>query len=76
MMIISWYFGSEFLGHTKASDLLEKFLQGLQSLNQANMVHVSVDGPSTNSKFYEEFVKQKDAEELPTLINMAAAVFT
>ena len=71
-MVSSRYFGSEFLGHTRASDLLEKFLHGSQSLNQGNMVQVSMDGPSTNWKFYEDLVQHREAEELPAMINIGS----
>ena len=37
-MVVSRYFTSEFFGHTKASDLLEMFMKGLESLNPTNMV--------------------------------------
>ena len=42
--VVTRYFGSEFLGHTSAGDLCDKFLKGLSPLNQANMVQVSMDG--------------------------------
>lgn len=70
--VVTRYFGSEFLGHTRAGDLRDKFLKGLSPLNQANMVQVSMDGPSTNWKFYEELVKLRNGQDpdIPLLLNL------
>ena len=46
--MVSCYFKSVFVGHTKALDLLKSFLKGLASLDQANMVQVFMNEPSTN----------------------------
>jgi hypothetical protein len=70
--VVSRYFDSEFLGHTRAADLLNKFLKGLESLDQGNMVQISMDGPSTNWKFYDELVDQRNSEDLPKLLNMGS----
>ena len=48
--VISRYFDSKFLGHTRANDLLDNFLKSLDSLNQANLLQISMDGPTTNWK--------------------------
>ena len=73
--VVTRYFGSEFLGHTRAGDLRDKFLKGLSPLNQANMVQVSMDGPSTNWKFYEELVKLRDEQDpdIPLQLNLVPA---
>ena len=52
---MSSYLTSEFLGHTRASDLHDKFLAALACLNLANMVQIGMDGPSTKWKFFSDF---------------------
>ena len=47
--VVSRYFESVFLGHTRAGDLLKSCLKGLTSLDQANLVQVSMDAPTGNS---------------------------
>ena len=70
--VVSRYFESEFLGHTKASDLLKHFQKALRSLKPENMVQVSMVGPSTNWKFYEEIVEQRSSEDIPLLLNIGS----
>ena len=50
------------------------FLKGLSPLNQANMVQVSMDGPSTNWKFYEELVKLRNEQDpdIPLLLDLGS----
>ena len=70
--VVSRYFDSAFLGHTRASDLLKNFLKGLATLNQSNMVQVSMDGPSTNWKFFEDLEQQRNSEDIPMLLNLGS----
>ena len=67
--VVTRYFGSEFLGHTHAGDRRDKFLKGLTPLYKASM-----GGPSTNWKFYEEFVKLRDEQDpdIPLLLNLGS----
>ena len=51
--VSSRYLNSVFLGHSRATDLLTKFNEGLVSLPTANLLQVSMDGPSVNWKFLE-----------------------
>ena len=50
--VSSRYLNSQFLGHTRAADLLQKFSEALGKLNLANLIQNSMDGPSTNWKFF------------------------
>ena len=45
------YFGSEFLGHATAENLLESFIKATCQLDANKMLQVSMDGPSVNHKF-------------------------
>lgn len=63
-----------FQGHTRAQDLLQKFKCGMGKLNMANMLQISIDGPSTNWKLLE--LLMQDRLELdpnpPSLINIGS----
>ena len=65
---MSRYFCSQFMVHTRATDLLENFKAGLPKLDLKYMLQVSMDGPTTNWKFYE--IMLEDQEELDTDITM------
>ena len=72
--VVSRYFDSVFLGHTKAEDLLGNFKQCLLNLNMANLLQVSMDGPNTNWKFYNNFVqdREKSDPDIPGLLNIGS----
>ena len=63
------YYGSKFLGHTTSKDLLSNFREALGALSMSNLVQIGMDGPHTNWKFFEDFVKEWDPD-LPGLINL------
>ena len=42
------YYSSEFLGHTRAEDLLENFKQSMSHLEQKKMLQLSMGGPSVS----------------------------
>ena len=52
--------------------MLKKFLKGLGSLDQPNMVQVAMDGQSTNWRFYDELVQQGNSVDIPMLLNMCS----
>ncbi|XP_063740389.1 uncharacterized protein LOC134883765 [Eleginops maclovinus] len=49
----SRYFGSQFMGHAKAVDLLSNFKECLRDLDLRRMVSLSMDGPNVNWRFLE-----------------------
>ena len=55
--VVSWYLGSQFLGHTRANDLLECLVGELSALREKNLVQLSMDGPKTNWKLFDHFVQ-------------------
>ena len=65
--VVTRYFGSEFLGHTHAGDLRDKFLKGLTPIYKANMVQASMGGPSTNWKLCDE-----QDPDIPLLLNLSS----
>ena len=52
--ILETYLNSTFLGHSAASDILQHFNEETRVLNLSKMLHVSMNGPSTNMKFSKE----------------------
>ena len=62
------YFGSQFLRHTRAVDLLSKFKSGLSKLDQAGVMQISMDSTATNWSF---FGAESDPDQ-PMLINLGS----
>ena len=57
------YLDSKFLGHTTARDLLESFSDVINNVDSGNRtIQVSMDGPSTNWKFFNLLQKEKSRE--------------
>lgn len=73
-IVVTRYFDSVFLGHTRAEDLLRKFISGLSKLNLAYMLQISMDGPSTNWKFLDllEHDREESDPNIPSLINFGS----
>ena len=59
LQIVDRYLGSQFLGHARASDLLNNFNEGISNLDNKKMIQISMDGPNVNLKFYEDYVTKK-----------------
>ena len=72
--VVTRYFDSVFLGHTRSVDLLKNFKIGLSELTSSNLLQVSMDGTSTNWKFYESLLmdRKEHDPDLPTLINVGS----
>jgi len=67
------YLTSVFLGHSAASDLEEKFTEGLVGLNLKKLVQISMDGPSVNWKFLETFAANTRPDSTdPTLFDLGS----
>ena len=72
--VSSRYLNSQFLGHTRAADLLQKFREALCKLNLANLIQVSMHGPNTNWKFFDSFCSDRALTDpdLPHLIKVGS----
>ena len=59
------------MGHTTASDLLQSLKSSVTALNPAGLIQLSMDGPHTNWKLFEELTEDRNISdpELPQLIN-------
>ena len=72
--VVGRYFGSQFLGHTQAVDLLSKLKSGLSRPDQADIVQISMDGPASNWSFFEKLLQERAESDpdLPMLINFGS----
>jgi len=70
--VIDRYFGSEFLGHARAVDLLESFKSGTNKLIPEKLIQVSMDGPNVNLKFLRDLKTDRSIvnPEIPSLIDI------
>lgn len=66
------YFGSEFLGHTTAADLMQSFQQGTSQLNPKSLLQIPMDGPNVNWRFYQDLLQVRKSQELPELLNIGS----
>ena len=57
------YLDSKFMGHTTPNDLLKNFSDVINDVGSGNrIIQVSMDGPSTNWKFFNLLQKDKSRE--------------
>lgn len=72
--VVTRYLGSQFLGHTRAVDLLAAFREGIGGLNSKNLLQISMDGPNVNWRFYEDFSSERRLSdpEFPMLLNIGS----
>lgn len=59
------YFSSAFLGHAKASDLLEAFLDATRGLILKRLLQIAMDGPNVNFKFLRDLENHLLFEQPP-----------
>ena len=66
------YFNSQFVGHARASDLMESLIEVLKDLDYVNkMVQVSMEGPNVNWGLLDDlFIHRKEVNaNTPSLVN-------
>ena len=66
----SRYLKSVFLGHARASDLLDGFKSSLTDVHMNNTLQIMIDGRSANGKFYDTTTMGREQLELSGLINI------
>ncbi|KAM8766754.1 uncharacterized protein AB9X84_005877 isoform 1-T1 [Acanthopagrus schlegelii] len=69
----SRYLGSQYMGHSTAEDLLEKFKECTKELNLRNMLSLSMDGPSVNWKFVNLLQKEHAEQFAGTQIQIVGS---
>ena len=70
--IASRYHTSYFLGHAKATDLLENFRDSCSDLQKQNFLQISVDGPNVNWKLYNLCQAEIRKETSMQLLNVGS----
>ncbi|XP_047990547.1 uncharacterized protein LOC125229685 [Leguminivora glycinivorella] len=71
----SRYYGSAFLGHATADDLLKAFLATTDGIDTKKILQVSMDGPNVNKKFLQDLkskLKNEGEAGDPILLNMGS----
>ena len=67
------YFDSKFLGQAKPNELLASSNEIINTINSGNkVIQISMDGPSTNWKFFELVQKDKEEKEQKKLLDIAS----
>lgn len=67
------YLDSEFMGHATTNYLLTNFIDVMNNKDGENhLIHVSMDGPSINGKFFEFLQKDRIYKEQRELIDMGS----
>lgn len=69
-LTVNRYVGSEFLGHNTAVDILSHFKKGTEELDPRKLLHVSMDGPNVNHKFFKDLNAERASAGYPDLLNV------
>ena len=58
--VVTRYFGSQFLGHATANDMVQHFEESVvnSGLPICNLAQISMEGPSVNWKFFTDMKKK------------------
>ena len=72
--VVSRYLCSQFLGHTRAADIVDAFKDATKELNPAKMLQVSMDGPATNYKMLELLMEDRNQLDpgMPKLLELGS----
>lgn len=70
--VVTHYFTTEFMGHTRACDLLQVFKQATATLDLAQLLQISMDGPAVNWKFIRQMDESRTESGLPKLLNVGS----
>lgn len=67
--VVTRYFGSQFLGHATANDMVKHFEDSVvnSGLPICNLVQISMDGPNVNWKFFTN-MKKKLSDDFDTIL--------
>ena len=71
-MIRSRYFSSEFLGHAKATDVLDVITSSIECLGLSRLVQISMDGPNVNWSFHAKISNVIQEDHGKKLLNIGS----
>ena len=66
------YWGSSFFGHGRATDILQQFKDITNELNLSHLFQISMDGPNTNWKFYNDYSAERSQTTYHKLIDIGS----
>lgn len=68
------YIGSQFMGHGTAEDMIIHFNEGIKDLNTVRnkLIHISMDGPNVNWKFFYLFYQQFMKDHGCSMVNIGS----
>ena len=72
--VVTRYFGSQFLGHATANDMVQHFEESVVNcdLPICNLEQISMDGPNVNWKFFADMKKTLADDYETILINIGS----
>lgn len=68
----SKYICSEFLGHSTATDIVEKLCNTLSEIGMINLIQLSMDRPNVNWKVFEMLQKEMQQQVVKSLLNVGS----
>ena len=66
------YYGSQFMGHATATDMVCHFKEATAQLNMRNVLQLSMDGPNVNWKFHDLMNEDMQTDFSKSLINIGS----
>ena len=66
------YYGSQFMGHATATDMVGHFKEATAQLNMRNVLQLSMDGPNVNWKFHDLMNEDMQTDFGKSLINIGS----
>lgn len=71
-MVKTRYYTSQFVGHCKATDMVNCFHDVIAGLKRSNLIQLSMDGPSVNWKFFNMIQEETKEEFKHSLLNVGS----
>ena len=69
------YWDSSFMGHTTGNDLLEHFTNITEPMNYSSIIHLSMDWPSVNHKFYRDLKEYRERKNCLRWLTLEVVIF-
>ena len=63
------------MGHTTGNDLLEHFTNITEPMNYSSIIHLSMDWPSVNHKFYRDLKEYRERKNCLRWLTLEVVIF-
>lgn len=70
LTVESRYYTSVFIGHGRASDLMEHFDTATSGVDPSRTWQVGMDGPNVNPSFFNKLNEERKENKYPSLLNL------